>query len=394
MTASLIKLDSVPGSPKSKQLQEFENIKSVDDATTEDFLVKLAQKEAELIKREAALVAREEAVAAREAALEKLEQASGIPTKVIEVEKSVHHHYYPRTLQATVIRQEPRFVAIENFLDDEEIEELLKYAEPRWRRSVVGRGDSLTDDSQQFQNAQSNNRTSDSCVFLNAETDLVERIEARVACVAGVSIDHVERLNLVRYKHGQYFNEHHDGAHRTKTVFVYLNSIPKVKGGATQFTELNMAIRPVKGMAIMWSNVDENGEADLRMIHTGEPVENTIKYGINCFINKEKCYNKPDKWISEDNYWAPLSDEFNNINCFGEEMTKQERKNKSRLARVDKKREKIKQNLNMAIAVRDQKELEPIVEGEEDQIENDKVDDQEEQTDDLEETEEIEEGKL
>merc|ERR1712183_1258161 len=117
---------------------------------------------------------------------------------------------------------------------------------------------------------------------------------------------------------------------------------------------------------------------DLRLVHSGEPVENTIKYGI-------KCYNKPDKWRPEDNYWAPLQDEFTNINCFGVEMTKQEKKNKTRLARVDKKRGKIKQNLNAAIAKRDQEELPSIEEGEEDQKEDEPRGEEEhvEETDDL-----------
>ena len=33
--------------------------------------------------------------------------------------------------------------------------------------------------------------------------------------------ENVENLNLLRYKPGEFFKEHHDGGFRPKTVFVY-----------------------------------------------------------------------------------------------------------------------------------------------------------------------------
>ena len=43
-------------------------------------------------------------------------------------------------------------------------------------------------------------------------------------------------------------------------------------GGATVFTEIKTAIRPVKGSASFWYNILPNGQGDPKTRHSGCPV--------------------------------------------------------------------------------------------------------------------------
>merc|ERR1712135_89899 len=76
----------------------------------------------------------------------------------------------------------------------------------------------------------------------------------RLARVAGLPVEQLERLNMVRYSPGEYFNEHYDGKFRPRTVFIYLNDLPDADEGETLFPHLGLRFRPRCGAAVMWSN--------------------------------------------------------------------------------------------------------------------------------------------
>jgi len=106
-----------------------------------------------------------------------------------------------------------------------------------------------------------------------------------VAHLAGISIDYLEQLALVRYKPGQFFTTHHDGDHRSKTVFIYLNDLPDDASGETVFPNLGVQFTPRRGCAIMWNNILKDGTEDSRLIHAGVAPLTGVKYGVNCFFN-------------------------------------------------------------------------------------------------------------
>lgn len=56
-----------------------------------------------------------------------------------------------------------------------------------------------------------------------SQTSGVTSVEMLACALAQLPIQHLEPLVLVRYDEGEYFNEHHDGAFRLKTVLLYLN---------------------------------------------------------------------------------------------------------------------------------------------------------------------------
>lgn len=189
-------------------------------------------------------------------------------------------------LRAFVVHEEPRMSVVPNFVSDEEADHLLQLAEEGWTPSLVGSGTYKTaDESQDLKNKPSQNRTSYSCMLCSGQSDIVKNVEFRLAQLAGIDVDYLERLNMVRYAPGQFFNKHHDGRFRPKTVFVYLNDLPEGDGGETFFPELGVKFVPRKGCAVMWSNILSEQKEDLRMVHMGLAPKTAVKYGVNCFFN-------------------------------------------------------------------------------------------------------------
>mmetsp|Transcript_83529 Transcript_83529/g.259472 ORF Transcript_83529/g.259472 Transcript_83529/m.259472 type:complete len:450 (+) Transcript_83529:124-1473(+) len=191
-----------------------------------------------------------------------------------------------KVLKAYVVHEEPRITVIPGFVTDAEIEHLIELAEEDWVPSVVGSGVYKTnDESKDLVNKPSSNRTSYSCMLRSAQTARVLHIEQRLAHLAGIDVNYLERLNMVRYSAGQLFNRHHDGRFRPKTVFIYLNDLPEGAGGETLFPEIGVQIVPRKGCAVMWANVLSPGVEDSRTYHQGLPPRMGMKYGVNCFFN-------------------------------------------------------------------------------------------------------------
>jgi hypothetical protein len=118
-----------------------------------------------------------------------------------------------------------------------------------------------------------------------AQDSVVERLEHRLSKLAGMPLENLERMNMVRYAPGEHFDEHHDGKFRPVTIFVYLNELPEDDtAGETFFPVLGVSFKPRRGTAVMWSNVVGDME-DSRMLHAGLAPSKAVKYGVNCFFN-------------------------------------------------------------------------------------------------------------
>lgn len=181
----------------------------------------------------------------------------------------------PETLSKHVILNDPKMAIIPNFISDDEIGHILGLAEEAkaWVPSVVWFGGDL------------NQRNYYSFVIPSAKTPIIREVEERAAMVANVDVDYVERLVVIRYRAGEFFNLHHDGGSRTQTLFVYLNDV-EGGGGETRFPSLGLQIPPIKRSAVLWPNCFPDGSKDLRMMHQGVAPTSGIKYGMNIFIAK------------------------------------------------------------------------------------------------------------
>jgi len=184
----------------------------------------------------------------------------------------------PKQLQAYVVNSDPEVLVVPQFLSDAEVKHMVELAENLWTPSGVQVGGSK-------EKSQHKSRTSYSCIFQPAHDDIINSVEQRVANLAGLSTDYLEQLALVRYKPGEFFNYHHDGVQRTKTIFIYLNDLPEDAEGHTVFPNLGVQFTPRIGCAVMWPNIHEDGSEDSRLLHAGLAPLKGVKYGVNCFFN-------------------------------------------------------------------------------------------------------------
>jgi len=175
--------------------------------------------------------------------------------------------------------ESPRIMLLQNLLDHAECDALVTLARDRLQRSPVVNPD--TGDENLI-----DARTSMGAMFQVGEHALLQRIEARIAAVTGVPVDHGEGLQILNYKPGGEYQPHFDffnpkrpgearqlrvGGQRVATMVIYLNSPPA--GGATAFPRIGLDVAPVKGNAVLFSYKLPDGTLDERTLHAGLPVE-------------------------------------------------------------------------------------------------------------------------
>lgn len=134
----------------------------------------------------------------------------------------------------------------------------------------------------------------------------VRTVTKRVEAAIGVSEDHFESTQLLRYLPGDYISLHHDSnpsyaritGVRMLTAFLYLSELPEGSGGETVFTQLPgsgrgrrrspLAIAPRVGMLAVWPNVRADrparGVPDMRMLHESRTVTRGVKYSANIWV--------------------------------------------------------------------------------------------------------------
>lgn len=177
---------------------------------------------------------------------------------------------------------------IPNFLTSNECDHIINLAQDKFVRSGV-----VTN----AESSYSNNRTSYTYYLQKKHDNIIANIEKRVSLFVDKPEDCIESLQIVRYQAGQEFKEHHDwfqpdyrkrinNNQRQYTFFVYLNDVDD--GGLTRFPKLNVSFKPEKGTALFWQNCLTHDICLQDNLHQGEPPKNSIKYGLNIWINFDK----------------------------------------------------------------------------------------------------------
>jgi prolyl 4-hydroxylase len=156
-------------------------------------------------------------------------------------------------------RAAPELVVFANLLSHGECDALIEAARPRLGRS-------LTVDVRTGGEERHADRTSDGMFFERNESELVWRIENRIARLLRWPARMGEGLQVLRYRPGGRYLPHHDyfdpaeagtpallarGGQRVATLIMYL-AAPE-RGGATVFPELGVEVIPQRGQAVFFS---------------------------------------------------------------------------------------------------------------------------------------------
>ncbi len=170
----------------------------------------------------------------------------------------------------------PRVIVFGNLLSDEECDALIESARPRVSRS-------MTVDTQNGGEELNEARTSSGMFFQRGETDLIQRIEARIAKLLDWPEVNGEGLQILHYTPGTEYQPHYDyfdpaqpgtptllarGGQRVATLIIYLQE--PVAGGGTVFPDARFEVAPKRGNAVFFNY--ERPHPATRTLHGGAPV--------------------------------------------------------------------------------------------------------------------------
>ena len=170
----------------------------------------------------------------------------------------------------------PRVVILGGLLSDQECDALIAAARPRLSRS-------LTVATQTGGSEVNPDRTSQGMFFQRGESELVARIEARIARLIRWPVENGEGIQVLHYLPGTEYKPHYDyfdpkepgtstivkrGGQRVGTVVMYLSE-PE-KGGGTSFADVFFEVAPKRGNAVFFSY--ERPHPSTKTLHGGSPV--------------------------------------------------------------------------------------------------------------------------
>ncbi|MBX3658639.1 MAG: 2OG-Fe(II) oxygenase [Ramlibacter sp.] len=218
------------------------------------------------------------AIAAMESTLQGHLQAQGgvpVPTPAID-DSPLYLDVADRRVHVLQVMAQPRVVVFGNLLSDDECDALIEAARPRLARSltvaVKTGGEELNDD-----------RTSNGMFFQRGETELIQRIEARIAALVNWPLENGEGLQVLHYRPGTEYKPHYDyfdpnepgtptilkrGGQRVATLVMYLGE-PE-KGGGTTFPDVKLEVAPKRGNAVFFSY--NRADPSTQTLHGGAPV--------------------------------------------------------------------------------------------------------------------------
>ena len=185
----------------------------------------------------------------------------------------------------------PRIRKFDNFLPDRFCDWMIDEARPKLARA-------RTYDDTAVEGKESDARTNSSVSFNLLDLDLVLLlIQTRISKIAFVPMYTMENSMVMHYNIGEQFHPHHDYLDPTKeahaadmrkfgqrlaTCLIYLNQ--DFEGAETSFPKIGQKFRCDKGGALLFANVDLNGQPDPQTLHAGLPPTRGEKWLFSQWI--------------------------------------------------------------------------------------------------------------
>jgi prolyl 4-hydroxylase len=211
----------------------------------------------------------------RQAAPQGLPPAVAVPAPELD-EAPLYLDAGDRRVCVLQAMQSPRVVVFGGLLCDDECEALIALAKPRLARSLTV----ATKTGGEEINAD---RTSNGMFFQRGESELLRRIEDRIARLVNWPVENGEGLQVLHYLPGTEYKPHYDyfdpsepgtptilkrGGQRVATLVIYLGE--PHKGGATIFPDVHLEVAPKRGNAVFFSY--DRAHPSTRTLHGGAPV--------------------------------------------------------------------------------------------------------------------------
>ncbi|HEY8010472.1 MAG TPA: 2OG-Fe(II) oxygenase [Rudaea sp.] len=181
-----------------------------------------------------------------------------------------------RQVRVLAAMRKPRLVVFGDLLDAAECADLIEQAGDRIKRSETldrKTGGVQIDPA----------RTSRGMFFQRGESELIARVEQRIAKLLNWPAENGEGLQILHYEPGAEYVPHYDyfdlddagtpavlkhGGHRVASLIIYLNT-PE-RGGATIFPDVGVDVMPQQGNAVFFSYA--RPDPSTQTLHGGAPV--------------------------------------------------------------------------------------------------------------------------
>ena len=204
--------------------------------------------------------------------------ALGLELKIDDInEKGIikkKPNYNIKNISAKRIEDLPlEIYEVEDFLSEDECELIIKEIKSSLRPSTIASAGAHDETY----------RTSSTCDLGIKNNEFLKEIDRRICHFIGIEPSFGETLQGQFYLEGQEFKEHTDyfegsqllehdqgKGQRTFTFMIYLNDVSK--GGETEFTKIDKKFKPLRGNAIIWNNLNEDGSTNENTMHQAHPV--------------------------------------------------------------------------------------------------------------------------
>jgi len=196
--------------------------------------------------------------------------------------------------EETILSESPKIIYIKNFLpEDELLNHFISLGNKLKKPSTIDTKDNPA-------TVMANVRTSESAHVGKSTDKIIKILEDRACEYVDLPTTHLEPMQVVVYEKGQKYNPHYDffsadstevsKGNRSKTVLVYLNDLPENSGGYTIFPKINLRVKPKKGDAIYFENMN-GSDVDYNTLHAGEEILGDYnKYAINIWFRENPIY--------------------------------------------------------------------------------------------------------
>ncbi|XP_052086635.1 prolyl 4-hydroxylase subunit alpha-2-like [Mytilus californianus] len=202
--------------------------------------------------------------------------------------------FYKQPIKVEYINKSPMILIVHDIISQNLLEKLKGFANQLKRSSVMS-------EESVSRKANSNARTSSTYYFMDDMTDPdVIKFNGLLERLTGLRTNsrQADNLQVVNYGIGGEYKPHfdwqdetlidaffHTGTNRVLTIILYLSDVEV--GGSTVFPELGLAVSPVKGSALFFTNLDKDEQGDKSTLHAGCPVFFGSKWIANKWIHKK-----------------------------------------------------------------------------------------------------------
>ena len=176
---------------------------------------------------------------------------------------------------------------IPNFLNSEECDNFINIINNSdLKKSTVYEANAPT---------ESLHRTSKTCYFKDTDIFTID-VESRICKTLGINNRFSEKIQGQKYAIGDEFKNHTDtfdqellpttNGQRTWTFMIFLNEV--TEGGYTSFPYAYTAVKPEKGMALIWNSLNTNKSMNVFSTHCGMPVLKGEKYILTKWFREKQ----------------------------------------------------------------------------------------------------------